>query len=82
MRTRRELNAKLQEVRSTVLAAVAELDLRGTDQRFTEAMCVVEEAFDAAVAGKSIRPNEIARRGMAKSDTTEILRCAQNDNRR
>jgi hypothetical protein len=67
MKTQEELNKKFLQLRAILLAAVAELDLRGTDARITEAMCVIEAAIDAVVSGKRISARKAAKRGLTLS---------------
>jgi hypothetical protein len=67
MKTQKEFKKKFLELRAKLLSAVAELDLRGTDGRITEAMCVIEATIDAAVAGKKISARNAAKLGLALS---------------
>ena len=65
METERATAEILRSVRSTLLSAISELDLRGTDAQITRAMCVIEAAFDAAIAGEQIPSVEILNRGLS-----------------
>jgi hypothetical protein len=67
MKTQNETKNKFLELRTTLLSAVAELDLRGTDRRITEAMCVIETTIDAAVLGKKVFAQKAAKLGLALS---------------
>jgi hypothetical protein len=67
MKTQKEQKNKFLELRAKLLSAVAELDLRGTDRRITDAMCVIEATFDAAVSGKRICARKAAKLGLALS---------------
>ena len=67
MKTQKELKKKFLELRAKLLSAVAELDLRGTDQRISEAMCVIEATIDAAVLGKKVSAQKAAKLGLALS---------------
>jgi hypothetical protein len=58
---------KFTELRNGVLAAIAEMDLKGADSRVTRAMCIVEESFDAAVKGRKLIPQRIFALGIAKA---------------
>jgi hypothetical protein len=58
---------KFSELRNGVLAAVAEMDLKGADSRVTQAMCIIEETFDAAVKGRKLIPHRIFALGTAKA---------------
>lgn len=64
MKTEKIIAVKFQEVRSIMLSAVSGLDLRGTDEQITKAMCVIEATFDAAISGKKITPTVALRRGL------------------
>jgi len=57
----------LRELRTCLLAAISELDLKGTDLRVTQAMCIIEEAFNAATLGKKVRPRQIFLSGIANA---------------
>jgi len=57
----------LGELRAGLLAAIAEMDLKGTDSRVTQAMCIIEEAFGSASKGQTIIPRQIFLSGMAKA---------------
>ena len=59
---------KLAGLRVGLLAAVAEMDLKGTDSRVTQAMCIIEEAFILAAKGQKIIPQQVYVSGMAKAN--------------
>ena len=67
MKTQNEIKKKFVELRAKLLSAVAELDLRGTDRRVTEAMCVIEATIDSAVSGKKISARKAAKLALALS---------------
>jgi hypothetical protein len=67
MREQSEIKRKFLELRTKLLSAVAELDPRGTDQRTTEAMCVIETTIDAMVLDKQISARKAAKLGLALS---------------
>jgi len=58
---------KFLELRALLLAAVAELDLRGADERITDAMCVIEVTIDSVVSGKRISARKAAKLGLTLS---------------
>lgn len=57
----------IDELRTGLLAAISELDLKGTDSKVTQAMCIIEEAFNAAMHGKKVTPRQIFLSGIAKA---------------
>ena len=57
----------LGEFRTGLLAAVAEMDLKGTDSKVTQAMCIIEEAFSMVAKGQRIIPRQTFISGMAKA---------------
>lgn len=61
----------LGKLRAGLLAAVAEIDLKGTNSKVTQAMCIIEAAFDAAIHQKQIVPREAFLSGMAKARGVE-----------
>ena len=61
----------LGELRAALLAAVAEIDLKGTDSKVTRAMCIIEATFDTAFHQKRIVPREAFLSGMAKARIVE-----------
>jgi hypothetical protein len=67
MKTQNEIKKKFIELRAKLLSALAELDLRGTDRRITEAMCVIEATIDSALSGKKISARKAAKLGLALS---------------
>lgn len=58
----------LGELRADLLAAIAEMDLKGTDARVTQAMCIIEAAFGSAASGHRIAPRQTYLSGMAKAE--------------
>jgi hypothetical protein len=65
MKSNKTNASNLRSIQSTILSAVAELDLRGTDTQVTKAMCIVHAIFDAAISGKSLSPHEALKLGLA-----------------
>lgn len=61
---------KLSDLRSGVLGAIAEMDLKGADSRVMQVMCIIEEAFDTAVKGKKLIPRQVFVLGMAKAKSS------------
>ncbi len=57
----------LGALRTNLLAAVAELDLKGTDSKVTQAMCIIEEAFNSATSEQHLNVKRIFRLGIAKA---------------
>lgn len=64
---KQKLSEALIELRAGLLAAIAEMDLKGTDSKVTQAMCIVEEAFSLAVKGQKVIPRQVFISGMAKA---------------
>lgn len=58
---------KLGELRAGLLAAIAEMDLKGTDSKVTQAMCIIEEAFSSVASGQKIIPHQTFLAGVAKA---------------
>jgi hypothetical protein len=58
---------KLGQLRASLLAAIAEMDLKGTDSKVTQAMCIIEEVFDSAASGHKIVPRQTFLSGTAKA---------------
>lgn len=52
------------ELGGTINAALAELDLKGGDQRITKAMAIVAEAFSRYAKGRAVTAAEL----IAKAD--------------
>jgi len=69
--SKQKLTGQLGELRAGLLAAIAEMDLKGTDSRVTQAMCIVEEAFRSAASGQKIIPCQTFASGMAKARLAE-----------
>jgi hypothetical protein len=65
MNTRETIPNKLHEIRTVLLSAIAELDLRGTDQQITKVMCIIDATFESAISGKSISSVDALKQGMA-----------------
>ena len=64
---KQNLVEELGGLRAGLLAAIAEMDLKGTDTKVTQAMCIVEAVFDAAAHRKEIVPREVFLSGIAKA---------------
>lgn len=64
---KQKLSETLGEFRAGLIAAIAEMDLKGTDSTVTQAMCIVEEAFSSAAKGQRVIPRQIFIAGMAKA---------------
>jgi hypothetical protein len=62
-----KMKATLGELRAGVLMAIAEMDLKGTDARVTQAMCIIEEVFRSATEGQRLIPRQAFLSGMAKA---------------
>jgi hypothetical protein len=58
---------KLGQLRTGVLAAIAEMDLKGVDAKVTQAMCIAEAAFEAALKGSKVIPRQAFVLGMARA---------------
>jgi len=56
------------ELHANLLAAVAELDLKGTNTKVTQAMCIVDEAFAATAKGIKFTPKDIFKSGIARAE--------------
>jgi hypothetical protein len=54
-------------LRGNLLAAVAELDLKGTDSRVTQAMFIIEEAFNSLACGQKLDASQIYRSGVTRA---------------
>lgn len=72
MKSQPKQNA-LGELRAGLLAAIAEMDLKGTDSKVTQAMCIIESAFSSAASGQKFIPRQTFLSGMAKAKLTETL---------
>lgn len=57
------------ELQANLLAAVAELDLKGTNTKVTQAMCIIDEAFAATAKGIKFSPKYIFRSGITRAET-------------
>jgi hypothetical protein len=66
-KTKRDEVKTLGALRANLLAAVAELDLKGTDSKVTQAMCIIEQAFNAMASGQRLNAKRIFRLGIAKA---------------
>jgi hypothetical protein len=64
---KQKLSETLGELRAGLLAAIAEMDLKGTDSKVTRAMCIIEEAFNSAANGRKVIPRRVFISGMAKA---------------
>ena len=64
---KQKLTGTLGELRANLLAAIAEMDLKGTDAKVTQAMCIIEEAFSSTASGQKIIPRQIFLSGMEKA---------------
>ena len=64
MKREKPVAVRLCEIQPILLGAVSELDLRGTDDQITKAMCIIEATFEAAISGKRISAGEAFKRGM------------------
>lgn len=71
LQQKQKLTGTLGKLRATLLAAIAEMDLKGMDSRVTQAMCIIEATFDAAIHQKQIVPREAFLSGMAKAQEVE-----------
>ena len=65
--SKQKLTETLGELRAGLLAAIAEMDLKGTDSKVTQAMCIIEEAFSSAAGGQKIIPRQTFLAGVAKA---------------
>jgi hypothetical protein len=68
---KQQMSETLGELRAGLLAAIAEMDLKGTDSKVTQAMCIIEAMFDAALHQKQIVPRELFLSGMARARVVE-----------
>jgi len=66
LRTPREVNA-LNQARVLIAGAIAQIDLRGTNENVTAAMTIVDDAISALIQGKSPTPEKIYRNAIRKS---------------
>jgi hypothetical protein len=57
----------LDALRADLLTAVAELDLKGTNSKVTQAMCIIEEAFNSFARGRQPSAKQIFLSGMSKA---------------
>jgi hypothetical protein len=64
---KQKISETFGELRAGLLAATAEMDLKGTDSKVTQAMCIIEEAFSSAACGRTIIPRQTFLSGMAKA---------------
>jgi len=64
MKTELDLIQLLQVIHSTIISAVSELDLRGTDKNITKAMCIVDATFNSAINGEFLSSTEALKRGL------------------
>ena len=68
---KQKLAVSIGEFRGGLLSAIAEMDLKGTDTKITQAMCIIEAAFDAAAHQKQIVPRKIFLSGMVMARVVE-----------
>jgi hypothetical protein len=61
----------LEAIRATLVQAVGQLDLRGTDQAVTEALCIIDAVVDSSLRGKLISSNRAFLLGKAKAVNIE-----------
>jgi hypothetical protein len=64
---KRNQTKRLGTLRANLLAAVSELDLKGTNPTITQAMCIIEEAFNLAARDKFPDAKKIFLLGNAKA---------------
>ena len=62
-----KLTEPLGELRAGLLAAIAEMDKRGTDAKVTQAMCIIEESFNFVARGQRIVPSKAFHAGMTRA---------------
>ncbi|MEI9962409.1 MAG: hypothetical protein WDM76_15120 [Limisphaerales bacterium] len=70
---KQKLTDTLNELRSNLLAAIAEMDLTGTDSKVTQAMFIIEEAFNFTAKGQQVIPRRTFRLGSAKAKASERI---------
>jgi hypothetical protein len=68
---RKREKPSLVAIRTTLVQAVGQLDLSGTDQTVTEALCIIDAVIDSSLRGKSISSNKAFLLGKAKAANTE-----------
>jgi hypothetical protein len=64
-------NLTLQGIRTTLIQAVGQLDLRGTNQSITEALCIIDAVIDSSISGKPISADRAFLFGKAMAATSE-----------
>lgn len=69
---KQKLAISIGELRAGLLSAIAEMDLKGTDTKVTQAICIIEAGFAAAVHQKQIVPRKIFSSGMAMARAVEM----------
>lgn len=72
LQTKQNLAKTLGNLRSGLLAAIAEMDLKGIDPKVTQAMCIIEEAFGSAANGRKIIPRQVFLSGMAQAKVSHL----------
>ena len=60
----------MQDIRTTIIYAVGNLDLRGTNQSITEALCIIDAVIDSSASGKLISADKAFLLGKAIAATT------------
>ena len=63
--------SNLQDIRTTIIHAVGQLDLRGTNQSITEALCIIDAVIDSSILGKPISADRALLRGKRMAVTAE-----------
>lgn len=58
----------LQKLRATLLDAVSRVDLKATDAKITQTMCIIDATFDAALRRKPMLPADMFALGMKKAE--------------
>lgn len=61
-----------RELRASLLAAIAEMDLKGTNSRVTQAMCIIEEVFDSTARGHQVDPRQAFLSGTARAGLVDL----------
>jgi hypothetical protein len=70
MKNEPQSTRKLRALQSTLICAISNLNLRGTDEQITKAMCIVDAVLDAAIVDEKISANEAFKRGI------KLARCS------
>jgi hypothetical protein len=71
MKTKKVIISDLMRIRSTLVAAISELDIRCENEQITKSLCIIDATFAAVISGEKISPRKVFKRGMVLSSRRE-----------